>query len=86
MRERAALLGGDFSAGRARRRLPHRRPAAAPRACPMTVRVILADDQPLVRAGLRTLIEQTPDIDVAGEAGTGTEAVQLARDTSPTWS
>jgi DNA-binding NarL/FixJ family response regulator len=48
----------------------------------MTTRVILADDQPLVRAGLRLLIEQAPDIDVAGEAGTGTEAVQLARDTS----
>ena len=41
----------------------------------MTIRVILADDQPLVRAGLRMLIEQTPDIDVAGEAGTGAEAV-----------
>jgi DNA-binding NarL/FixJ family response regulator len=49
----------------------------------MTIQVILADDQPLVRAGLRMLIAQTPDIDVAGEAGTGTEAVQLARDTSP---
>jgi DNA-binding NarL/FixJ family response regulator len=45
----------------------------------MTIRVILADDQPLVRAGLRMLIEQTPDIDVAGEAGTGAEAVTLAR-------
>jgi hypothetical protein len=44
----------------------------------MTVRVILADDQPLVRAGLRMLIEQIPDIDVAGEAGTGAEAVQHA--------
>jgi DNA-binding NarL/FixJ family response regulator len=49
----------------------------------MTIQVILADDQPLVRAGLRMLITQTPDIDVAGEAGTGTEAVQLARDTDP---
>ena len=49
----------------------------------MTIQVILADDQPLVRAGLRMLIAQTPDIDVAGEAGTGTEAVQLAKDTSP---
>jgi DNA-binding NarL/FixJ family response regulator len=48
----------------------------------MTIQVILADDQPLVRAGLRRLIEQTPDIDVAGEAGTGAEAVRLARDTS----
>jgi DNA-binding NarL/FixJ family response regulator len=49
----------------------------------MTVRVILADDQPLVRAGLRMLLDQTPDIDVAGEAGTGTEAVKLVRDTGP---
>jgi DNA-binding NarL/FixJ family response regulator len=45
----------------------------------VTIQVILADDQPLVRAGLRMLIEQTPDIDVAGEAGTGAEAVQLVR-------
>jgi DNA-binding NarL/FixJ family response regulator len=49
----------------------------------MTIRVILADDQPLIRAGLRRMIDQTPDIDVAGEAGTGAEAVQLTRDTSP---
>jgi DNA-binding NarL/FixJ family response regulator len=49
----------------------------------MTIQVILADDQPLVRVGLRRLIEQTPDIDVAGEAGTGAEAVQLVRDTDP---
>jgi DNA-binding NarL/FixJ family response regulator len=47
----------------------------------MTIQVILADDQPLVRAGLRMLISQTPDMDVAGEAGTGAEAVKLARDT-----
>ena len=46
----------------------------------MIIQVILADDQPLVRAGLRRLIERTPDIDVAGEAGTGAEAVRLARD------
>jgi DNA-binding NarL/FixJ family response regulator len=49
----------------------------------MSIQVLLADDQPLVRAGLRRLIEQTPDIDVAGEAGTGAEAVRLARDTDP---
>ena len=47
----------------------------------MIIQVILADDQPLVRAGLGRLIERTPDIDVAGEAGTGAEAVRLARDT-----
>ena len=49
----------------------------------MTIRVILADDQPLVRAGLRMLMAETPDIDVTGEAGTGAEAVQLARDADP---
>jgi DNA-binding NarL/FixJ family response regulator len=49
----------------------------------MTIRVILADDQPLIRAGLRMLITETPDIDVVGEAGTGAEAIQLARDAGP---
>jgi DNA-binding NarL/FixJ family response regulator len=49
----------------------------------VTIQVILADDQPLIRAGLRRLIEQTPGINVTGEAGTGAEAVQLTRDTGP---
>ncbi|MEU2995413.1 response regulator [Streptomyces griseoincarnatus] len=49
----------------------------------MTVRVVLADDQPLVRSGLRVLMADAPDIDVVGEAGTGAEAVQLVRDTGP---
>jgi len=44
---------------------------------------VLADDQPLVRAGLRVLIADTPDLDVAGEAGTGAQAVQLVRDAQP---
>jgi YesN/AraC family two-component response regulator len=49
----------------------------------MTTRVLLADDQPLVRAGLRMLIDNTPDIDVAGEAANGAQAIQAARDTHP---
>jgi DNA-binding NarL/FixJ family response regulator len=49
----------------------------------MTIRVVLADDQPLVRAGLRVLIADTPDLDVVGEAGTGAQSVQLARDIHP---
>jgi DNA-binding NarL/FixJ family response regulator len=42
------------------------------------IRVILADDQPLIRSGLRVLINDEPDIEVVGEAGTGAEAVRLA--------
>jgi DNA-binding NarL/FixJ family response regulator len=49
----------------------------------MTVRVVLADDQPLVRSGLRVLIADTPGLDVVGEAGTGAQAVQLAREARP---
>jgi DNA-binding NarL/FixJ family response regulator len=58
--------------------------AAGPTAAgPATVRVILADDQPLIRAGLRVLIADTPDIDVVGEAGSGAEAVELAAELDP---
>jgi DNA-binding NarL/FixJ family response regulator len=49
----------------------------------MTVRIVLADDQPLVRSGLRVLTADTPDLDIVGEAGTGAEAVQLVRDVHP---
>lgn len=49
----------------------------------MTVRVVLADDQPLVRSGLRVLVADAPDLDVVGEAATGTEAVRLVRAVRP---
>jgi DNA-binding NarL/FixJ family response regulator len=49
----------------------------------VTIRVVLADDQPLVRAGLRVLIEATQGIDVVGEAATGVQAARLARDARP---
>ncbi|MGW4461898.1 response regulator [Micromonospora sp. NPDC004704] len=49
----------------------------------MTVRVVLVDDQPLVRSGLRVLIADTPDLDVVGEAGTGTEAVRVVGEVRP---
>jgi DNA-binding NarL/FixJ family response regulator len=39
------------------------------------IRVVLADDQPLVRAGLRRIIEADPEIDVVGEAADGPEAI-----------
>jgi DNA-binding NarL/FixJ family response regulator len=49
----------------------------------MTIRVVLADDQAVVRAGLRTILESEPDISVIGEAGDGAEAVQVADRTRP---
>ena len=45
----------------------------------MSIRVLLADDQTLVRAGIRRLLERTDDIDVVGEAADGDEAIALAR-------
>ncbi|ANY10150.1 LuxR family transcriptional regulator [Pseudonocardia sp. HH130630-07] len=47
------------------------------------MRVLLVDDQPLIRAGLRVLLETEDGYAVAGEAGDGAEAVRQARDTRP---
>ncbi|MGW1770221.1 response regulator [Streptomyces sp. NPDC002104] len=41
------------------------------------IRVVLIDDQPLIRTGLRVLIADTPDMEVVGEAGNGADAVEL---------
>ncbi|WP_062437261.1 response regulator [Herbidospora daliensis] len=49
----------------------------------MTVRVLLADDQPLIRAALRMVIADAPGLEVAGEAGTGADAVRLTRELGP---
>ncbi|GLZ79115.1 DNA-binding response regulator [Actinorhabdospora filicis] len=43
------------------------------------IRVLLADDQPLLRTGFRMVLGAEPDIDIVGEAGDGQEAVDLAR-------
>ena len=48
-----------------------------------TVRVLLADDQKLLVASFRMLIESAADLEVVGEAATGREAVELARTTRP---
>ncbi|MFJ3876957.1 response regulator [Streptomyces sp. NPDC090077] len=47
------------------------------------IRILVVDDQQLVRMGLRMLFEQTPDIEIQGEADNGAEAVRLAERLTP---
>lgn len=48
-----------------------------------TIRVLLVDDHAVLRGGLKALLNLEADLDVAGEAGTGEEAVELARTLNP---
>jgi DNA-binding NarL/FixJ family response regulator len=47
------------------------------------IRILLADDQQLVREGLRVLLDLIPDMEVVGEAANGTEAVERAQELMP---
>ena len=47
------------------------------------IRVILVDDHPVLRTGLRTLLQNEADLEVVGEAGEGWQAVELASQLSP---
>jgi DNA-binding NarL/FixJ family response regulator len=49
----------------------------------MTIRVLIADDQELVRTGLGMILDAQPDIEVVGRAGDGDEAIALARSLRP---
>ena len=49
----------------------------------MTVRVVIVDDGPLVRIGLRTVIDHAPDLEVVGEAADGLEAMDVVGRTGP---
>ena len=94
MRERVRVYGGELHAGPpARRRLRGARPAApagrgrggARRRDPgmSARRVLIADDQALVRAGFKMILDAEDDLDVVGEAADGLEAVALARRLKP---
>ncbi|MEU9142506.1 response regulator transcription factor [Streptomyces sp. NPDC048349] len=47
------------------------------------IRVVIADDEPLIRAGIRMILTSAPDIEVVAEAANGREAVDLARAHAP---
>jgi len=49
----------------------------------VTTRVLIADDHPLLRAGLRQLLAADPDLETVGEAGTGAEVLQLTGELHP---
>lgn len=48
-----------------------------------TVKVLLVDDHQLVRSGIRRILDDTPDVEVIGEAGSGEEALRQARNEQP---
>ncbi len=48
-----------------------------------SIRVVLADDQEIVRTGLRMIVESQPDLEVVGEAADGGAAIEVARRTRP---
>lgn len=50
---------------------------------PKKIRVVIADDHPLIRTALRSFLEREPDIEVVGEAGDGSEAVKLVDQLAP---
>jgi DNA-binding NarL/FixJ family response regulator len=49
----------------------------------MTIRVLLAEDHPVVRSGIKTLLSSAPDIEVVGEASDGEQAYQMVREMDP---
>ena len=82
--------GTRLTARRHLPRRPRRRAGLAGRGRPapnrnatMSIRVLIADDQPIVRTGLTMLLDAQPDIDVVGAAADGREAVRLALQLRP---
>ena len=85
MRERAVAARRHARGGpAAARRLPGARPPAAGGGA-VSVRVVIADDQALVRGGFRMILDARDDIEVVGEAGDGARRSRSWSGSSPTW-
>ena len=79
IRERVKLYGGEMTRRRGeRRRLRRSARASRCRRAAMSIRVLVADDQSMVRAGFRMLLAGEEDIEVVAEASNGLEAVDKA--------
>src|SRR5689334_4078430 len=59
------------------------RPGGRTRSCGMSIRLLIADDQALVRAGFRMILDAEDDLEVVGEAADGLVAVEQARKLKP---
>src|SRR3954468_17221480 len=78
-----AAWGPPRGGPRRRRRIRGPGQAADPGRWAMSIGVLLADDQSLVRAGFRMILESEPDITVLGEAANGEQAVAATRRLQP---
>src|SRR5207248_350380 len=66
-----------------RQRVPYPCSDSYPRQPTMTIGVLIADDQTLLRGGLRVIVNSADDMSVMGEAGDGATAVTLTRELQP---
>ena len=83
VRERVTLLGGELEAAPAADGGFVAAGAAPARVATTMIRVLLADDQALVRQGFRLILELEADLEVVAEAADGREAVRLTRELAP---